>query len=350
MNLYKSETYLSDISKALDNTLGLEKIRGKSILVTGATGLIGSFIVDMLLSYNEQSRADVTVYACGRNIERLKERFSYYSGERLIFKEYDITNPVDFDFDADYIIHAASNAYPAAFSNDPVGTIKANVMGTDNLLSFALSHKTKRFLFVSSGEVYGQANPDIEAFYEAYSGYVDPTDTRSCYPASKRAAETLCVSYTKQFGIETVIVRPCHTYGPNTTKADNRANAQFVNNAVAGEDIVMKSAGTQMRSYCYIADSASAILTVLFCGETGQAYNICNNAAKINIAGFAGEVAKAAGKKVIFANPTDLDLAQQTRISYAVLDGTKLEGLGWKGKFSVQEGVEHTVKALLEVK
>lgn len=350
ISLYKSKIYLSDLSVAADSVVGIDKLKNKSILITGATGLIGSFIVDILLCCNEKANANIKIYACGRSKERLHDRFAEKESKNLEFVEYDVNTPVNFDFNADYIIHAASNAYPAAFNADPVGTINSNVIGTNNLLNYALNHGAKRFLFVSSGEVYGQCSDDVTAFVESYSGYVDPTDTRSCYPVSKRTAETLCVSFTKQFGLQTVIARPCHTYGPNTTKSDNRANVQFVNNAINGEDIVMKSAGSQMRSYCYVADCASAILTVLLCGNSGEAYNICNNNARISIAGFAKEVAESVGRKVIFENPTDADIAQQTKISYAVLDGTKLENLGFKPNYSVNRGVNNTVKALLEVK
>ena len=167
--------------------------------------------------------------------------------------EHDVNIIPKFDFPVDFIIHAASNAYPAAFNADPVGTIMSNILGTKNMLDYALNHSAKRFLFLSSGEVYGQGDLSVDAFDEKYSGYVDPTSPRSCYPNSKRCAETLCVSYTKQYGLDTVIARPSHTYGANFTELDNRANVQFVNRAIKGDDIVLLSAGNQLRSYTYIA-------------------------------------------------------------------------------------------------
>lgn len=346
MQLYKSATYIGDLESSVASVRHIETLRGSSVMITGATGLIGSFLVDMLLTYNRLSDAQIDIYAVGRSRRRLEERFKDVLTEKLHLTEHDVNKTPSFDFRADYIIHAASNAYPAAFRTDPVGTILSNIVGTNYLLDYAKTHHTKRFLFVSSGEVYGQGDPAMEAFYESYSGYVDPTAPRSCYPASKRAAETLCVSYTKQYALDTVIVRPCHTYGPNTTKSDNRANAQFVNNAVAGQDIVLKSAGTQMRSYCFVADCASAILTVLLCGKSCEAYNIANRDARVTIAGFAEAVAKATGRRVLFETPSDSDTAERTAITYAVLDSQKLYDLGWHGKYSVEEGVAHTIKAL----
>lgn len=346
MNFYESSTYLEDLSQAIKTTVGIESLKESSVLITGASGLIGSFVVDVLLYYNKTKNANIKVYASGRNKEKLAERFSSFMGPNLVFVEHDVNCKPEFDFDVDYIIHAASNAYPKAFATDPVGTILSNIVGTQYLLDYAKEHNTKRFMFVSSGEVYGQSDKGVTAYKEDFSGYVDPTQARSCYPASKRAAETLCVSYTKQYALDTVIVRPCHTYGPNTTKSDNRANVQFVNSAINGEDIVMKSSGSQMRSYCYIADCASALLTVLACGESANAYNIANSDARITIADFAKTVAEITKTKVVFSELDDAQKAQETPISYAVLDTEKLYSLGFEGKYSVQKGLENTINIL----
>lgn len=340
--LYQSTTYKHDLQTALSTVPGIGRLGGRGVMITGATGLIGSFLVDMLLEYNRTAAFPVEIYALGRSRERLEKRFDGAITERLHLVEHDVNLPPAFDFPVDYLIHAASNAYPAVFESDPVGTVRSNVLGTSLLLDYAKAHGAERFLFVSSGEVYGQGDPSIEAFPEDYSGYVDPTQPRSCYPAAKRAAETLCVSYTKQYGLETVIVRPCHTYGPNATSADNRANAQFVSKALAGEDIVMNSRGTQMRSYCYVADCASALLTVLLEGKSGEAYNIANPDARTTVAGFAETVAKFTGKKVVFAKKEE----STTPITYAVLESKKLSSLGWTGNYTLDRGIQSTIRTL----
>ncbi len=346
MVLYDSAVYQQDLLTTVQSVDGIEQLKGRSVLITGATGLIGSFLVDVLLAYNRLEQADIQIYALGRSEQRLRDRFEAVMTDRLHFVEQDVNQPPRFDFAVDYVVHAASNAYPAAFASDPVGTMLSNIFGTQYLLEYARAHDAKRFLFVSSGEVYGQGDPDMEAFPEYFSGYVDPTKARSCYPASKRAAETLCVSYTQQYGLDTVIVRPCHTYGPNTTGSDNRANVQFVNSAINGEDIVMKSRGTQMRSYCYIADCVSALLTVLLHGDSCEAYNLANPNARVTIAGFAETVAKVTGRRVIFSEPDDVAKCQQTPITYAVLSSDKLCALGWCGRYSVEQGVTNTVQVL----
>jgi nucleoside-diphosphate-sugar epimerase len=346
MNFYKSATYLSDLETAAANSVGLSQLDGASILVTGATGTIGSFLVDLLILHNKKRHLGIKIYATSRSLKRLKDRFDAAKTDDLIYVEHDICKPISFDFPVDFVIHAAGNAHPSAFCNDPVGTIWGNISGSYNLLEYARTHGAKRFLYLSSGEVYGQGDLSLDAFDETYSGAVDPTAPRSCYPASKRAAENLCASYTAQFGLETVISRPCHTFGAGMTDTDSRATAQFFRNALKNEDIVLKSAGNQLRSYCYVADCASALLTILTCGKSGEAYNIANPNARITIAGLAEIIAKTAGKKVIFAEPDAVDLARRTPIAKQVLNSEKLQKLGWNGGFSIEKGVQHTLSIL----
>ena len=349
MNFYKSESYKKDIETAVNATVGIHKLFNSSVLIAGGSGLIGSFIADMLLWANSNMNANITVYAMDLSAERLNARYAGIETDKLHLVEHNVNELPNFSFDIDYMIHAASPAFPAAFNNDPVGTVMSNILGTKNLLDYGKAHGAKRLLYISSGEVYGQGDLRLESFEESYAGYVDPTSARSCYPNGKRTAETLCVSYTKQFGLDTVIVRPSHTYGPTVTKADNRANAQFVNKGLAGENIVLNSAGNQMRSYTYLADAASAIVSVLTTGESGNAYNIANSQSSTTIAGFAKEVAAQTSTKVIFADPDEVAKAEMTPISKQVLSSKKLESLGWRGQFTVEEGIKHTLQIMREL-
>lgn len=346
MSLYESKTYIEDLRMSAGASIGISSLKNKTILITGATGTIGSFLVDMLMQYNRDENAGIKLYASARSNERLSDRFGDIADDNLVFVEYDVCKSIEFDFDVDYIIHAAGNAHPSAFNGDPVGTILGNVTGTGELLKYALKHKTQRFLYVSSGEVYGQGDISLDSFTEGYAGYLDPSSPRSCYPMSKRATENLCASFTSQYGLETVVVRPCHTYGPGITSTDSRANVQFMRNVLNGEDIVMKSAGTQERSYCYMADCASAVITVLLNGKSGEAYNTANPNARITIAGLAEVIAKTRSRKVVFADPSALDIANQTPIAKQVLATEKLEGLGWRGAYTVEKGIAHTIDIL----
>lgn len=346
MNLYQSETYIEDLRCAIAHSVNIQSLFNSSILITGASGLIGSFIVDMLLLCNKENGSNISIYALGRNQQHLENRYSFAKTEKLVFIEHDVCNAPKFDFKVDYIIHAASNAYPSAFNNYPVDTIMSNIIGTKYLLDYGRDHNAKRFLFVSSGEVYGQGDVNLDSYIESYSGYIDPISPRSCYPNAKRTAETLCVSYTKQYGLDTVIVRPSHTFGPTATTSDNRANVQFVNKALAGEDIVLNSPGTQMRSYTYIADATSAILTVLTSGNSCEAYNIANKNSQTTIVGFAKEVAKQTGVNVVYSSPNEVAKAEMTPITKQVLDSKKVEELGWKAIYNYIEGVIQTIDIL----
>lgn len=346
MRFQESKTYLGDLDISISHTIEIEKLKNKSILITGASGTIGSYVADMLLRYNQIENAKINLCLGGRNVERLKEQFLPWKDERLSFVQYNNISGIAFDFEVDYIIHAAGNAHPVAFNGDPVGTIMGNVEGTYKLLEYGRTHSAKRLLYVSSGEVYGQGDSVLDEFEENYAGYIDTTSPRSCYPLSKRTSENLCVSYSKQYGFETVVVRPCHTYGPGITSTDSRANAQFMRNVLNNEDIVMKSDGKQLRSYNYVGDCASAMLTVLLNGESGHAYNTANPYVKITIAQLAEIIANMANRKVVFANPSTIDLDNRTPIVKQVLSSKKLEALGWKSAFSVETGVKHTLDIL----
>lgn len=346
MNLHDSTVYLEDLRAVASNTVNIHELRGKTVLVTGATGTIGSFIVDALLQYNRDQQAGIRILATSRNKKNLETCFNSKEEDGLVCLEYDIMKPVSFNEPVDYIIHTAGNAFPAAFNKDPVGTILGNVGGTYALLEYGRTHGVQRFLYVSSGEVYGQGDASLESFDEEYSGYLDITAPRSCYPCSKRTAETLCVSYARQYGVEVIIVRPCHTYGPGITMQDNRAHVQFMRNALKNEDIVLKSAGNQMRSYCYAGDCASAILSVLLCGENGKAYNIAHPESRVTIAELAQIIAENVGRRVVYEVPDEMEMKDRTPIAKQVLSSKQLERLGWNGLYDIKSGIQHTLSIL----
>lgn len=349
LNLYSSKTYRKDVNDCCININEYTKLKNKSILIVGASGLIGSFIIDTLLNLNDLFKLDINIYAMGRSISKLKKRFNGVDQLRLTFIEQDIVLPISESLGpVDYLIHAASNANPKLFSDDPIGTIMSNVVGTERLLDWASVHGVSKFVYISSGEVYGKLSEKDMPFSEGNVGLVNQMDPRSCYPVAKRTAENICVAFYRQHGLKTMIVRPSHVFGPNFTSSDNRVSAQFFNDVVKGEDIIMKSKGSQLRSYCYIADCVSGIISVLLNGKPGNAYNCTNTKNVVSLVEFAKMIAFAAGKHV------DLDLPNQksnmdSPISLAVLDDSKLRGLGWHPVINLQTGVRHSLLILNEI-
>jgi nucleoside-diphosphate-sugar epimerase len=337
--------YQEDMANVAKLNIDWDILENKSILITGATGLIGSFFIDALMFRNEHYDSNISIYAMSRNTNRAKKRFGIY-WENPLFKfiSQDVTRKINLDENIDYIIHGASNAYPAVFVEDPVGTMKANILGLSNLMDYGIDQNSKRILYISSGEVYGEGEGNN--FKEPYSGYVDHLNPRSCYPASKRATETLCISYSIQYNIDVVIARPCHIYGPTITESDNRAFAQFVENVLADKDVVLKSTGVQYRSYCYIVDCVSALLTILLKGKTRNAYNISNKDSNVSIKELANCIAIAGNKKVIFDLPTNEEQKGYSVIPRAVLDSGKLEELGWKAKYALPDGVRRAIQII----
>lgn len=332
--------YFDDIVSAANAGLPWERLEGKNILVTGATGLIGGCLVEILM----ERQHGYNVYAAGRNEERAKRRFSRYKDDKTFhFFKYDVSQELHSDVCFHYIIHAASNASPVFFKNNPVEVMKANIYGVANLLEYGREHSMQRMLYVSTGEVYGEGN---KTFSETDSGYVDCATVRACYPSSKRAAETLCMSYAEEYGVDVVIGRPCHTYGPYFTESDNRVFCQFIRNVLGGEDIVMKSDGMQMRSWCYVVDCALALLYILLKGECANAYNIADESSVFTIRQLAETVAAGAGRKVVYSNPTDAEARSFSKISHAVFSTAKLRGLGWSVGGSWQEKFNATIAEL----
>ncbi len=337
------EIYLRDVDRAIQALPDVQKLRSARILITGATGLVGAFLTDCLLALSDQNALDLRLYALCRNAARAKERF----GERVNAIAADVSESTALP-ECDYIIHAASNAHPKAFSADPVGTMLANILGVRNLLEHLRAQGHGRLLFVSTGEIYGD-NPAIrDGFSETDFGKIDSMNPRACYPESKRAAETLCASYLSQYRVDSVVARLCYVYGPTITNENSRADAQFLRNALSKTDIIMKSAGAQVRSYCYVADAARALITILSGGESGSAYNVANRAAVRSIREYAEALAKVAGVQVKFETPEDAEKRGYSTVSRAVQKPDRLEALGWKPLFSFEEGIEHTFRIIEE--
>ena len=339
-----NDKYWQDVELVAQQIPNLENLYGSTIFVTGATGMICSAVVEVLFYLNREKSANIQIVLAGRNKGRMKERFyCFEEGKDYIFILYDATSDKPLNIKADYIIHGASNADPGKFAKEPVETMLANIIGLNTLLKSALVNQTKRLLYISSSEIYGRKE-EKRPYKEDDYGFVDILNPRASYPSSKRAAETLCVAYSAEYGLDTVIIRPGHIYGPTITDSDSRASAQFTRKAKAGEDIIMKSAGSQLRSYCYTLDCASAILTVLIHGKSGAAYNISNPNSIVTIRELAEALAKDGNVSIVFENPSDIEKKSYNLMENSSLESSKLENLGWHALYDIIDGANATYK------
>ena len=351
MKLYNNEIYQHDI-ESVANFEELNKLTGSKFLITGATGMIASVIIDILMYYNNtiiDSSKGIQIIAISRNEAKARERFAaYWDSGFFTYLSRDISQPLPELGDVDYILHAASNTHPRAYATDPIGTITANVTGTYELLSYAAEHHCRRFLCFSSVEIYGENRKDVDKFDESYLGYIDCNTVRAGYPESKRLSESLCNAFAAQKGQDFVIGRFSRVYGPTMGQEDSKAIAQFIRRAAAGEDIVLKSEGNQLYSYTYVVDAAVAALYLLLYGKSGEAYNVADEKSEITLKELAQILADAAGSKVIFELPDAVERAGYSTATKALLDTGKITALGWRASTPIKEGLEKTVRILRE--
>ncbi len=339
---------LNDIQRIVTLDLPWEKLKNKTLLISGASGLLGKFLIDVLMAKNKTDNLNCKVVAVCRNEEKARVRLAdaFATGAISIFA-HDVTQPFDtFSQKVDYILHLASNTHPIAYSTDPIGTITTNILGTKNLLDLAKTVQAERMLLASSVEIYGENRGDVELFDETYCGYINCNTMRAGYPESKRCSEALCQAYIKQAGLDVVIARLARIYGPTMLMEDSKALSQFIKKGIAGEDIVLKSAGSQFYSYVYVADATSALLTILLKGVCGEAYNVADAAGDVTLKELAETIAQVSGTQVKFEMPNAIEQAGYSTATKARLDGSKLKNLDWLMQYDVVSGIRKTIREL----
>lgn len=309
-----------------------EKLNGKTILLSGGTGLIGSFFLDVLRCRNRCFGQNIRAVSLTRSV-------SLRADDTVSYVAHDVREKLSLGKGFDYCVHLASNTHPKQYAEDPVGTIETNIFGCRNLLEASKEAGAERFLLASSVEIYGNGNgvPMKETFV---GGEIDCNTARAGYNESKRLSESLVQSYRAQYGMDGVIARLSRCFG-YTERQDTKAIAQFIDKAVAGENIVLKSAGAQRFSYCYVADAASALFKLLLDGEDGGAYNIADDDEGKTLGDYARLIASFAGKEVVFDFDPNNNRGAST-IGYAILDCAKLKELGWKPLYTVSGALYET--------
>ncbi len=334
-----------DLQMIINSGDYFEKLNNKTVLVTGFKGMIGSYLTKTCLYLNDTKGYNIQVIGLERNDERIDPYVANHPNMKIVIQ--DVAQPFEIKNHVDWIVHAASPASPLIMKNDPVGTVAANALGTWNALDFAHKNNSEGFLFISSREIYGQPYDNQEQFYENTYGLVDPLTPRSCYPEGKKCAETMCVCYKEQYGLNTKIARLAHTYGPGMSIYDGRVQADFLKNVLNKEDVVMKSTGEAIRTYSYIADSVSALFRILLDSDD-IVYNIGDSQNKVSIKELAEILVQVNPEdhlKVVMDLPKDA-LKGVSPFTLGILNNDKILALGWKPQFSVLDGFTRTVRYL----
>lgn len=338
---------LDDMRLLKQENIPYEKMRNKTILVTGATGMLAAYVVHFCMYLNETEGYGIRVLALVRNKEKALEKFSKYENDsNFEFLVQDVCDEIRYDGRIDYIIHAAGNASPRYILDDPVGIIKANTIGTMNVMELARKNSGVRVVYTSTREVYGKMLDNVEAIEEDIFGCLDPMERRACYPESKRIAESILKSYYYQFGVESVVLRIAHSYGPGMIiNNDGRVMADFISDVVNERNIVLKSTGDAVRAFCYIADAVSAMFLTMLNSPSGEAYNVANEREPKPIREVAQMLVRLFPErklKVIFDIPEQMSLGY-SKMGRTVLSTKKIEDLGWTPKVCLAEGMKKTV-------
>ena len=331
-----------DLQYIANYDLPYDRLKGKTVLVTGATGLIGVSLVRALLAIG-----DIKVIALVRNAEKAKSIYGDKIGQFLKLHVADVVDKIKIEEAVGYIFHCASVTASKVMIEKPVETLLTSVEGTKNILNLAWEKRCASVVYVSSMEVYGAFDESREVGEETL-GYIDPLKVRSNYPESKRLCENLCVAYCSEFGVPVKIARLAQTFGAGILPGENRVFAQFARSAIKGEDIVLHTKGLSEGNYCYTRDCVTGLLTILLKGTDAAAYNVSNPAAHTTIVEMAVLVAEkiAGGKiKVVFDIPQDnaFGYAADTKMK---LNSDKLQALGWKPEVGLEEAYQRMINEM----
>ncbi len=338
-----------DFEAVAQSDLPWEAFKGRSFVVTGATGLVGSLLVRALLYCDRVHGLGTKVYALVRSVEKAKQIFGETNAPEYLVADL-AKDEIAGDFACDYVIHAAAVTTSKLMVSDPVGTIRTAIDGTEKLLKLAVEKKAQAFVYISSMEVYGQPKTDGKTA-EKDLGYIDISTVRSCYPEGKRMCECLCNAYAAQYGLNVKSARLAQTFGAGILPTENRVFAQFARSAVNGENIVLHTTGESEGNYVYTADAIRAIMLLLVKGESGEAYNIANEQSHTTIRNMAELVAEqiAGGAiRVVLDIPQDASSLGYAPPVKMWLDASKMRALGWEPTVGLADAYRRMIRYMGE--
>ena len=346
MFLYSKPLVKEDMAELTSREyIPFEMLRNKTVLVTGATGMLAYYFTLALMHLNIEKDYDIRVIALVRNKEKASKKFEgFLSDSRFEILAQDVCDELNIEGDVDYIFHAAGAASPYFIKNDPTGIIAANTKGTVNILNLAKEKKVTNVIYPSTREIYGKVE-GVQFIKETDMGVFDPLEARSCYPESKRMAETILRSYNVQYGVPFTVLRIAHSYGPGMIiESDGRVMADFISDVVNKRNIVLKSEGLAERAFCYVTDAVAAIFVAMLKGGCCEAYNLANETEPTpirDVAKMLTEMFPERNVKVIFE--IEGDTSGYCNYARVGLDTTKLESLGWKPEVKLADGLKKTV-------
>ena len=347
--LYETEVVQGDMEEIISDTaIDFNILKDKSVLITGANGMLAYYCTCALMYLNEKRGMNTKVIALVRNEQKARLKFGMFL-ENPLFEllVQDVCIPIAVDEPVDFIIHAAGCASPRFIKTEPLSIINANILGTENVCELARQKNCGNILFTSTREIYGKVE-GVEFIKETDMGVVDPLEARSCYPESKRMAEQIFKSYFMQYGVNFTLTRIAHSYGPGMeTENDGRVMSDFMSDVLHNRDIILKSEGTAVRAFCYITDAVRGMFYVLLNGTSGESYNISNEKEPMMIRDVAKLMTDAFKEKGI-TTKFEVQANDGGYVSYkrVGLDTGKLEKLGWKPQVKLLDGIKRTVMAL----
>lgn len=348
-NLSRHPLVTEDLDRMLTYPLPWTEFSEKTAVVSGASGLLGGWMVETFLRLNEIGRlpSPMRIIAVSRSKERLERRFGHHLGRNdLIFHTADIAQGLHIDGPADIVIHAGTPASPKEFATDLLGAFDAHVSGTRAMLDLARAKKADRFLLMSSGAVYGHLPKGVESIREDLFGGLDPLNPRAAYEEGKRAAETLCSIFVSEYGLPVRIARISHTYGPGMRRGDGRAFADIIAAVAERRPVELHSDGSAIRYYCYAADTVLGMFFMLIRGQNGAAYNVGSATERISVADLAELAAglfSERGVTVRYRTRNEGGLAMASLQPPIPLDVSRLHALGWKAEIGIREGFRRTI-------
>lgn len=338
MNILKD-----DLEYITNFNLPYQKLKEHTVLVTGATGLIGFQLIKALLAIG-----NIRIIALIRNMDKAKRIYTNEEMQNISFVIGDIVGKINIDMDVGYIFHCAAVTTSKIMINNPVETIITSVNGTNNILKLALEKNSKSVVFISSMEMYGAFNSNVGEITEETIGYIDPLELRSNYPESKRLCENMCIAYLHEYNVPVKIARLAQTFGAGILPWENRVFAQFARSVLNETDIVLHTKGLSEGNYCYTSDCITGLFTILLKGENGEAYNISNPKNHTTIANMAKMVVENIANnkiKVIY------DIPESNTYGYATetkmkLNSDKLQKIGWIPHVDLEESYNRMIEQL----